>query len=508
MSESADGSEEDGPERPGPPAPGAKPPPASAPASPAGGDGADDDTAGDPAPVPARRRRVLRAVTVAGCLFTLLVVGIGALVYEDLSGNLRGLPLFGGTTGDAGRERPDAFGRTPVNVLVIGSDTRATADDCAIGGDCGPGENADVEMVVHLAADRAGATVLSVPRDTVTDLPACRDAHAGTVVPAHHGQLNSTLQYGPGCTVAAVHQLTGIPIDHFLMVDFAGVVRLSDVAGGVPVCVSDDVYDPYSHLKLTRGEHVLKGMAVLQFVRSRHAFGDGSDLGRTYAQHLYLAALVRTLKAAGTLSRPATVYSLADAATRALTVDTGLDSLHKLLGLADDIDKVPPSRVTFVTMQSVPDPGDPDRVLVAPAARKLFEAIAADRPLTPAGAARPAAGPAPPPARPAVTPSATVARAGGLPVFRPGVVAPASSAPPVAASSSVPAPASASASPASSASASPDAGSPLADAHPRSADQGGECAQVSRFPTVLLGGVAMTPVQAYAASRGVPLSAP
>lgn len=106
-----------------------------------------------------------------------------------------------------------------------------------------------------------------------------------------------------------------MPIDHVVMVDFAGVIATSDAVGGVPVCVSANVYDPYSHLRLTRGTHTLQGRAALEFLRSRHGFGDGSDLGRTYAQHLFLSAMIRRMSSAGTLADPAAVYSLADAAT-------------------------------------------------------------------------------------------------------------------------------------------------------------------------------------------------
>lgn len=334
------------------------------------------------------RVRVLRWVTLGLSVLVLLTTAAGAFVYLRLNGNIRDLPLFGGVHGDAGRERPDAFGRTPLNVLVIGSDTRADQADCRLGGDCGPGQNADVEMVLHIAADRSHATVLSIPRDTVTDLPACRTPGGG-VARARHGQVNSTLQYGPGCTVAAVHTLTGIPIDHFVMADFAGVVRMSDAVGGVPVCVDRDVYDPYSHLKLKKGGHSLQGVAALQFLRSRHAFGDGSDLGRTDAQHLFLSSLAGRLRDGGSLTDPAGLLSLADAATQALTVDTGLAGISRLVGLTDDLGKVPSARVAFTTMPSRPDPYDPNRLVAAPAARRLFAAIAADLPLKVTGSPSP-----------------------------------------------------------------------------------------------------------------------
>src|SRR4051794_1740200 len=222
-----------------------------------------------------RRRTGLRRSLIAALTLSLILTGAGIYLYRQLSGNIRQVPLFSGTTGNAGQEKPDVFGRLPINLLVIGSDSRAKKANCKLGGGCtGTGQNADVEMVVHVSADRSNITVMSVPRDTVADLPGCTDRSTGQKVAARYGQINGTLEYGPGCTVAAVHQLTGIPIDHFIMVDFAGVIAMSDSVGGVSVCVSDNVYDPYSHLKLAAGKHVLKGLAALEFLRSRHAFGD------------------------------------------------------------------------------------------------------------------------------------------------------------------------------------------------------------------------------------------
>nr|WP_246214271.1 LCP family protein [Kitasatospora viridis] len=338
-----------------------------------------------------------------------------------LDGNIKHSPLFAGTSGDAGKEKPDAFGRTPINVLVLGSDTRDDPTDCQIGGDCGPGANADVEMVLHVSADRSNATVMSIPRDTVTNLPGCTDTQTHTTMKPHRDLINSTLDYGPGCTVAAVHQLTGIPIDHFMMVDFKGVVNMSDAIGGVPVCVDNNVYDPYSHLKLKKGDHTLQGMAALQFVRTRHGFGDGSDLGRTVAQHMFLSSMVRQLKSAGTLANPAALLSLANAATKALTVDDGLSGITNLVNLGDDLNKVPTNRITMTTMQNAADPTDPNRVIVAPAAKNLFSAIINDVSLTQGDGSKSSAAasatatdnPAASPAAPA--PSSAPAATGGAP---------------------------------------------------------------------------------------------
>ncbi|MEU6600171.1 LCP family protein [Streptomyces flaveolus] len=333
---------------------------------------------------PARRgRRVLKILGIGLSVLVLVTAGAGWWFYQHLNGNIHSVSL----DGKGGEEKADAFGRTPINILVMGSDGRTSATDCKLGGGCSKtgvqtGSNADVEMVLHISADRSNATVMSIPRDTMTKVPACKDSESGQSTNGYYGQINSALQYGPACQVATVHQLTGITIDHFVKLDFSGVVKMSDAVGGVSVCVSDDVYDTYSHLKLSKGTHTLKGVAALEFVRSRHGFGDGSDLGRTVSQHIFLSAMIRKFKSAGTLTDPTAVYDLADAATKALTVDDGLGTVKKLISLAADVNKVPTKRITFTTMQTAPDPGDSDRVVVGPGAKSLFATIADDQSLT------------------------------------------------------------------------------------------------------------------------------
>ncbi|WP_081973865.1 LCP family protein [Kitasatospora phosalacinea] len=366
-----------------------------------------------------RRMRRWQQVLVYGATgVVVLAVATGGYLYYRFNSNIQQAPLYAGEDGDAGQEVPDAFGRTPINVLVIGSDSRSDPENCTIGGACeDSGTNADVNLLLHVSADRSNATVMSIPRDLVTDLPGCKDPKTGkSVFKAQRGMINSTLLGGPGCTVAAVRKLTDLPIDHFVQVDFTGVVKMSDAVGGVPVCVSDNVYDPYSHLKLSKGEHTLQGLAALQFVRTRHGFGDGTDIGRSSAQHLFLGSMIRQLKGAGTLTNPAELLSLADAATSALTVDPGLDGVTKLVGLGQDISKVPSERITFTTMQVVHDPADDDRRLIGPGATDLFRMIKEDRPLTggpqpgaaasaapstPASASAPASAPAAPSTPPA-----------------------------------------------------------------------------------------------------------
>ncbi|MFF4576779.1 LCP family protein, partial [Streptomyces sp. NPDC001410] len=474
------------------------------------------------------------------------------------NGNIRSVSL----DGKGGTEKADAFGRTPINILVMGSDGRTSKADCKLGGGCSQtgvqtGSNADVQMVVHISADRSNATVMSIPRDTMTRVPACKDGATGRSTAGYYGQINSALQYGPACQVATVHQLTGIPIDHFVKLDFSGVVKMSDAVGGVSVCVSDDVYDTYSHLKLSKGAHTLKGVAALEFVRSRHGFGDGSDLGRTVSQHIFLSAMIRKFKSAGTLTDPAAVYDLADAATRALTVDDGLGTVKKLIALASDLNKVPTKRMTFTTMQTGSDPNDANRVVVGAGAKALFATIAGDQSLT-TGSGRKSAAASATAKTPAVPKSeiAVTVENGTTVTGRASAVAAALTGQgfsPDTTTANAPSPATTTtltygtghkgeaqtaakalglsaahlkkdaaagssgltlvigsdwpggtSYPGGTSSAPADTKAAVSNAHAQTADQAKTCAKVSPYKTVELGGVPMTPAQAYAAARTKP----
>jgi LCP family protein required for cell wall assembly len=280
-------------------------------------------------------------------------------------------------------EVADAFGDKPLNLLLIGTDARVSSADQSLGGDAGHTGLADVEMLVHISADRSNATVVSIPRDTMVPVPACTDPQGNQVAGQAIGMINSALNGGPGCQVDTVEQLTHVQIDDFLMVDFSGVVSLTNAVGGVPVCLTQAVNDPNSHLNLPAGTSVIQGDTALEFLRTREGFSNGSDLYRTQAQHQYLSALIRKLKSQATLNDPIQLTHLADVASSALTVDPKIAGVTKLLDLADTLKKVPTSQITFMTMPTGPYQPDPNRVSPAqPVDDQIFSLIAHDQSVT------------------------------------------------------------------------------------------------------------------------------
>ncbi|MEU5837482.1 LCP family protein [Streptomyces diacarni] len=330
---------------------------------------------------PRRGRRVLRWSAIVLALLILATAGAGYLYYQHLNGNLDKDDL---NLGDSKLDKadPNAEGQIPMNILLLGSDSRASAENVRLGGSRADRDRpplADVQMLLHVSADRSNMSVVSVPRDTRTTIPKCTDPDDGKVYPKTVDKINTSLQHGgPGCTVATWEEMTGVPIDHFMMIDFAGVVSMADAVGGVPVCVDNNVHDPKSKLKLKKGTSVIKGEQALSWLRTRHGFGDGTDIGRAKAQHMYMNAMVRQLKSGTKLTDPGKLRSLAEAATKALTVDKGIGSVKKLYDLGNDLKRVPTKRITMATMPWEYGPGGSYVVPEKDDADKVFSLIRND----------------------------------------------------------------------------------------------------------------------------------
>ncbi|PRH80842.1 transcriptional regulator [Streptomyces solincola] len=327
------------------------------------------------------RRWVVVACASVLCLAAAAAV-VAALGIGRLNGNLHTVDIES-RLGD-GRPRSDTQGA--LNILVLGSDSRAGGNG-AWGRDEG-GSRSDTAMVLHLDAGRKAARIVSIPRDTLVRRP---DAGACAAAPAGRRMMfNSALSTGgPPCAVAAAEQLSGLRMDHFVEVDFQGFVSLVDALGGVEVTAKRAIHDRYSKLDLPAGRHRLGGRQALALVRTRHAVGDGSDLGRIGLQQAFLKALIRSVHASGKLDNPVGAYQIADIVTKSLTTDTALGTVRALKDLADQVKGIDAAHLTAVTLPVRPDEADPDRVVPAEdEAGALWTALRTDRPLPPSLAGR------------------------------------------------------------------------------------------------------------------------
>ncbi|HWM39350.1 MAG TPA: LCP family protein [Streptomyces sp.] len=327
-----------------------------------------------------KRQKVLR--WGAGTLGLILVAGgtVGYFLYDHFNGNINKVDV-----GISNQAVTDG----PVNILVIGTDSRKGKGNGGYGDNASVG-HADTTFLFHVSEDRTNATALSIPRDMITDIPNCptkqKDGSSQTVPGQQGVRFNTSLgQSGrdPGCTWRTVEKMTGVKINHFMMADFNAVKQLTTAVGGVEVCTAKSINDPKSHLNLDAGRHVVKGEQALAFVRTRKSIGFGSDLDRIKLQQQFLSSMIRKMKSGGTLSNPSKLFDLANAATKALTVDTGIGSVKKLTDLAKDLQRVDPKNITFATVPVVDNPEDPATVILNESkAQSLFKMVQADKSLS------------------------------------------------------------------------------------------------------------------------------
>lgn len=356
------------------------------------------------------------------------VIAFGAYWAIRLQGNLTTASLGAGNSKSEGAVN-DSTDR--LQILVLGSDTRdgknsqyGSADDATGYG------HSDVMMLLDISADNKRVNVVSFPRDLLVDIPKCKDPKTGTEYPAQRDvMINAAMsEAGIGCAVDTVNKLTGMEIDHFMMADFNAVKELSNAVGGVEVCISDAVYDPDSKLRLPKGTSTVQGEQALSFVRTRHAFGDGGDLGRIKAQQGFLSSLTRKIKDDGTLTNPARMLGIADAVTKNLTIDDGLASIPTLLAVGNRLKNIDVGKVAFVAVPTVAATSDINRLQMAePAATQLFAAMRKNVDLTdptapPGASAEPGASPSAEPTASAAAPAydktlqpVTVANGSGVP---------------------------------------------------------------------------------------------
>lgn len=234
-------------------------------------------------------------------------------------------------------------------------------------------------------------------------IPECPDPNGGTFSAMSRQKINTTLGYGGlPCTVATVEQLTGLSIPFAAEIKFNGVIAMSDAVGGVPVCVAERIEDDHTDTYLDPGMHTLSGLAALQFLRTRHGVGDGSDLTRISNQQVFLSSLVRTIRSADTLGNPVKVYSLAKAALNNLILSDSLANADRMVSIALALKDIDLNKVVFVQYPTGSAEGG-----VQPnvdAADALNAALKADQPI---GLSGDTGGSLQDPNAPAGTPAAT-----------------------------------------------------------------------------------------------------
>src|SRR5665811_1936367 len=220
--------------------------------------------------------RWLRWTAGGSALAVALVLVGGFAAYAYYSGRLGHVSIR--LPGQAAP--PDSDGPAQ-DFLIVGSDTRDFAGGQAFQASPGSadyvtGQRSDTVMLVHLPAGNTKATLVSFPRDSYVQIPAHPDEKGRPQAP-YPAKLNEAFSVGgPALLVQLVENLSGLRIDHYVAVDFAGFKHMVDALGGVTLCVNTTRHDPDSGDMLTKGVHQnVTGDDALAFVRDRK--GPGPD---------------------------------------------------------------------------------------------------------------------------------------------------------------------------------------------------------------------------------------
>lgn len=344
--------------------------------------------------------------TALGLTGVLAFVGSGAVAgYIDLQNQIEvsDVDSLLGRDGDpepqAEPQEPedptDPFAGESLNILVMGTDFRDAANAELAGS--GDEFHSDTTLVVHISGDRSRIETISIPRDSLVDIPACPRPDGSTTSPQYGAMFNSAFALGGGpeqnitgaaaCTILTVEALTGLTIDDHVVVKMNGVVDIVDAIGGVPMCLPEPVVGDsrYSDLDLAAGRQVLDGETAIQFLRVRKGEGMGlelgSDLQRIERQQAFIDSMMREVLAQNVITDTPALYRMVQGALRAISTSPELASPRALAGLAWSVRNVDPADIVFESVPVVDAPSDANRVVWTVEAAEMWEKFAADEPL-------------------------------------------------------------------------------------------------------------------------------
>ena len=337
------------------------------------------------------------AVLLAGVLF---VVSSAGFVYASLSSQFadRVVNIDAYSVDGQSKATPDSFEGRAVNILVVGTDSRNGASGELGAGDADdvPGLRNDSTMVIHVSADRSRVQIVSIPRDTLVDIPSCQHRDGTTSEPTSNDMFNNAMVYGsnggddpedlaPGiaCVKSTVEKLSGMSIDAFMVVDFAGFINMIDALGGVWFNIPEDINDDSAGLYIDAGCWKLSGTHSLAYMRSRKGQGDGSDISRISRQQQLISAMLRELQEKNYVTDPGALINFLQAAISAVNVSDNLGNASSDASLLINVlQKVDRTNIQFVTMPVEEPSWDPNRRIPSePMARNVWTALKNDQAL-------------------------------------------------------------------------------------------------------------------------------
>lgn len=322
------------------------------------------------------RRRVL-LVIVATQLVLALATGLGMYaIYQKIDGNISAGQKIDHLVDEPTEEDG------PLNILLLGVDTR-DCEGCALDKEAGANAS-DTTILLHIAADRQSAYGISIPRDALVTRPKC-ETDDGEVVPGKQNAMwnEAYALGGAACTAKQTELLTGVRVDHYIAINFAGFKDMVNAIDGVTVCIPEDIDDDKHNIHLEAGTQTLRDQDALNYVRERYSTPN-SDLGRMKRQQYFIASMTNKVVSAGTLARPDRLLRFANAITSSIETDADLASASSLVNLATELRNADLTNVKFVTVPTAAYPESSEhwgRLRILPSADLLWRRVKNDKPM-------------------------------------------------------------------------------------------------------------------------------
>ena len=293
-----------------------------------------------------RAIRIITSLSVG----VVLVSAFSWLGLGQINGAINRIDAFSSVS-----SRPDKPNKA-LNYLLVGSDTREglTREQMKLlrvgSTKTAAGSRSDTMLLVHISKSRDKATIISIPRDSLVTIPEHPSSVDKTkIVPAAKGKINAAFAFGGApLLIQTIEDETGVRIDHYIEIGFAGFAGMVDAVGGIEVCTKRDIDDPGSHLVLPAGVHTLNGVEALKYVRTRDFDGMG-DLGRMQRQQQFMSAVLRKVTSTGVLLNPIKLVNFFNAAIATVKTDSELNK-SDLLTLAKQMKNLSSSNVRTLTI--------------------------------------------------------------------------------------------------------------------------------------------------------------
>jgi LCP family protein required for cell wall assembly len=296
---------------------------------------------------PGRRRRRVIIALVSVLALLLVVVGGGYLYANYRFDQIPKVKVAG--------ELPQLTGK-PFNILEIGSDSRAGLTGkvaIATGANSTPGQRSDVVKIMHVDPATGTISVLSIPRDTVVTLLANQALYG------NYNRINVNFANGPSLLAQTITANFGIPIQHVIVVSFAGLINSIDAIGGIYLDFRYPAKDEFSGLNIkTTGCQLVTRFQALAVARSRHYewyqngvwnFDGSSDFGRIIRQDAFMRAMIDRVRG---LYNPLTINTFLSKIPQGITLDDKF-TLNELVALAVKFHGINPNAMLTYTMPTV-----------------------------------------------------------------------------------------------------------------------------------------------------------